>query len=282
MNAKNKETVHYHLSDFIQGDETFQIVHREIDVHRNVVMHDHDYYEILWITRGSGYQIVNKQRMALERGDMVMIRPSDTHMIMANKGGLIFINIAFSADTAELMRVRYFDNPEQYFWSKGLLPAKIHIDDQHIDRFTNRAHEAMRHRLSYIQLDSLLLFILRNIITDESEYMLDIPIWLYHALAQYKTPKNFKMGREGFAQECGRNIDYINRVVRKHLHMSLTDLLNNRKMQWAALQLTSLDTPIKEICLNCGFNNLGHFYKVFKQFYTQTPQQYRSSNQQIV
>jgi len=65
MNAKNKETVHYHLSDFIQGDETFQIVHREIDVHRNVVMHDHDYYEILWITRGSGYQIVNKQRMAL-------------------------------------------------------------------------------------------------------------------------------------------------------------------------------------------------------------------------
>lgn len=278
----NKETAHYHLTDFIQGDETYQIVHREIDIHRNVVMHDHDYYEILWITRGSGYQIVNKQRMLLERGDMVMIRPADTHMIIANQGGLTFINVAFSIETADYMRIRYFNNPEQYFWSKGLLPTKIHIDDQHIDRFTNRAHEAMRHRLSFIQLDSLLLFVLRNIITDESEYMFDIPIWLYHALGQYKTPQNFKIGRKGFAEQCGRNIDYINRVVRKHLHMSLTDLLNSRKMQWAALQLTSLDTPIKEICLNCGFNNLGHFYKVFKQFYTQTPQQYRSSNQQIV
>ncbi len=276
------EVIHYQLKEFLGNNETYQIVHREISPVRRVVMHDHDYYELFWVTRGSGYQIINKQRMPLEKGDLVMIRPQDAHMLVGDRDGMEIVNIAFSAATADMMHERYFKTANIYFWSPGLIPTKIRLDETHLHRFTDRSHEAMRHRLTYIQLDSLLLFIMRHLTNDESDDSTNIPIWLNYALNHFKTPDKFKAGRTGFANDCGRNMDYINRVVRTHFEMSLTDLLNTRKMLWAALQLSALDTPIKEICSDCGFNNLGHFYKVFKQYYGQTPQKYRASNQSMI
>ena len=67
-----------------------------------------------------------------------------------------------------------------------------------------------------------------------------------------------------------------------HFHKSLTDLINEFKMQYATTQLSITSMPIKEICTNCGFRNLGHFYKIFRSVYNQTPYEYRRINQLIV
>ena len=89
----------------------------------------------------------------------------------------------------------------------------------------------------------------------------------------------FRRGCTGFAGLCGRNGDYVNRTVRLHFGKSLTELTNELKMRYAATQLIITSMPIKEISSNCGFPNLGHFYKTFKSLYNQTPKKYRRINQ---
>ena len=53
-------------------------------------------------------------------------------------------------------------------------------------------------------------------------------------------------------------------------------------MRYAITQLAITNMPIKQICSNCGFRNLGHFYKTFRAVYHQTPREYRKLNQMIV
>lgn len=77
-------------------------------------------------------------------------------------------------------------------------------------------------------------------------------------------------------------IDYVNRVVRKHTSMTLSELINDQKMEYARTQLIMTDMPIKEISRNCGFSSLAHFYKIFKKRYAYTPKEYRRFTQMII
>ena len=138
----------------------------------------------------------------------------------------------------------------------------------------------MSHSRSNIELDSLLLVIFRQITLHEAlATPADIPVWLVRAIQEYTTPDLFRRGCAGFAGLCGRNGDYVNRTVRLHFGKSLTELTNELKMRYAATQLVITGMPIKEISSNCGFPNLGHFYKTFKSLYNQTPKKYRRINQ---
>jgi methylphosphotriester-DNA--protein-cysteine methyltransferase len=134
-----------------------------------------------------------------------------------------------------------------------------------------------------LQLDSLLLFIFRLISIDlKAGINTDMPLWLSKAIREYKTPDHFREGSRGFVGLCERNIDYVNRTIQKHLGKSLTALVNEIKMHFAATQLAITNTPIKSICNDCGFKNVGHFYKTFQSYYGLTPSAYRKINQTVV
>lgn len=53
-------------------------------------------------------------------------------------------------------------------------------------------------------------------------------------------------------------------------------------MRYASTQLSLTTMPIKTIARNCGYANLGHFYKIFEKQYGCTPKQYRSASQKPV
>jgi methylphosphotriester-DNA--protein-cysteine methyltransferase len=111
---------------------------------------------------------------------------------------------------------------------------------------------------------------------------LGIPIWLFNVIQNFNTPQLFKRGASGFANLCEKNIDHVNRIARKKINKSLTDLVNELRMKFAAQQFAITNAQIKNICNDCGYKNLGYFYKVFKEIYRLTPFQYRKINQKIV
>ena len=49
-----------------------------------VQLHCHDGYEILYIRRGSGEQTINGRRMVFCQGDVVIIRPGESHATLAS------------------------------------------------------------------------------------------------------------------------------------------------------------------------------------------------------
>lgn len=272
----------FDLSGFLHSGETFHLARVNIISRQDLSFHKHNYAELLWIEKGSGYHLINGERLHITQGDLIMIRPQDAHTYtpMKKGEGITLINIAFPLETLHYFRNRYFPDSNNYFWTTGPLPYRIQLPAKILHQFSTRAEEMMGRSRNNLELDSLLLFIFRQISFSETlSTPTDTPAWLIHAIQEYSTPDLFRQGCAGFATLCNRNSDYVNRAVRLHFKKSLTNLLNELKMKYAATQLVITGMSIKEICSNCGFSNLGHFYKTFKIFYQQTPKKYRHLNQ---
>jgi len=273
----------FHLSSFLGNNEKFHLARVNITSSLDLSLHSHDYPELFWIEKGNGEHFINGAKLKLNSGDLVMIRPNDTHTFLSRGKGLTLINIAFSIDTLDIFRDRYFTDSELYFWNKSKFPFQMKLNENTLKRISLRAEDSMKNYRSFLQLDSLLLFIFRQITVNEKiPVNSEIPMWLFNAVQNYNNPESFKLGVKGFAELSEKNINYVNRIVNIHYKKTLTEFVNDFKMQYSANQLIMTSMPIKVICSNCGFENIAHFYKIFKIRFNQTPREYRKINQMIV
>ena len=71
------------------------------------------------------------------------------------------------------------------------------------------------------------------------------------------------------------NEQYFCRFFKKALGKSPISYLNEYRIKQAMLLLQTTDMPVMDICLDCGFNNLGNFLREFKKNTGLTPLQYR-------
>jgi AraC-like DNA-binding protein len=59
--------------------------------------------------------------------------------------------------------------------------------------------------------------------------------------------------------------------------MPLTDYINSKRLQRAAVLLQSTGANIEEIADQCGFLDPNYFARLFKRKYGKTPGEYRKS-----
>lgn len=245
-------------------------------------MHRHDYAELFWVENGHGFHLINQEKVPLAPGHLVMIRPDDTHSF-SSQSGITIMNLAFPLQTLHFFEKRYFAGGLSYFWSKDPLPYQTILNTPESRMLSRRAAELWQFRNSLLYLDSFLLMVFRSIEEKNNITAGDsVPQWLHNAIQHFSTPELFRQGPAGFADLCQKNVDHVNRVIRKCLHKTLSALVTELRMNFAAKQLSLTNVPIKIICHDCGLSNLGHFYATFKRVYQQTPAEYRASSQTIV
>jgi AraC family cel operon transcriptional repressor len=109
-----------------------------------------------------------------------------------------------------------------------------------------------------------------------------LPGWLRHAVGEFGRPAQLAGGTRAFARLAGRSPEHVNRVVRRVLGKTTTDLVNDIRLEYAARQLRMTDQKIAEVALDCGLGNLGHFYDLFHKRFKLTPRQYRLRHQSLV
>ncbi len=280
----------FDLTDFLQHNEHYHIARVSFSVKHDISLHHHNFYEFVLIEKGSGHQLINGHKIKIRPGDIYMIRPDDTHMFIPNPNEQItIVNIAFSAETADHLKSRYFTGSEIYFWSRSQLPYHVHLPLPIHKRISSRTDEAIGSQRSLLQLDGLLIFIFRIMESVQPHCAVEslrdedhAPHWLRQAINQYNSPKQFMGGVDLFVELCDRNVSYINRTIRKHYGMTMTEIMNNKRLEYAHTQLILTSMPTKEICRNCGFSNISYFYKLFKLKYGITPKRYRTINQGVV
>lgn len=271
------------LENFIQENDKFHIARTTIHSRNDLSLHDHDYAEIFWVEKGNGQHLVNGHKVALHPGHLVMIRPQDQHTFTSDKNGITVMNLAFSAEAMEHLRDRYFPGSNTYFWTTEVLPFHKLMDLNTIHQISKRAENYWKGPKTNLYIDSILLSIFRFIslydkVKVENE---SIPAWLNKALQEFTSPELFKAGPNGFARLCEKHLDHVNRTVKKVFDKTLSALVNELRMNYAAQQLSITNVPIKTICMDCGITNLGHFYNLFKETYHQPPSVYRKTTQII-
>ena len=81
---------------------------------------------------------------------------------------------------------------------------------------------------------------------------------------------------EQFAQLCHRSISSFKRDFQEQYHTSPGKWLLDRRLDSAASLLRTTDISVTETMLECGFEDLSHFSRAFKERFGEPPSAYRT------
>ena len=81
---------------------------------------------------------------------------------------------------------------------------------------------------------------------------------------------------------CNKSPEHVERELKKRTGKTITEVVTQARMSWAAYKLAFTTTEVLDIIFDCGFNSTSHFYKIFKKYYMVTPFQYRENYKNIL
>lgn len=80
----------------------------------------------------------------------------------------------------------------------------------------------------------------------------------------------------------GISSSYLSALFKKETGQTITDYVNQRRVQYAIQLLSTTKLQIQTIAQNCGISDVNYFSKIFKKYTQKTPKEFRKeSNQHI-
>lgn len=241
-------------------------------------LHDHDYPEVFWIADGVMQHAVNGVTTELERGRLVFIRPSDCHRFLGtgDHGGTV-CNFALRRDVLARVRRRYFSRLRGAWWQDAAMPAGVQLSGAELRMLDQAARELANVRtLTIAEVDRFLLNLFHLLRERESpERHAREPAWLATARQAMVDPQKLAGGVSELVRLAGCSAEHLARTVRRVHGVTPTELVNQQRLDWAAVELQFSSRGITDISLAAGFESLSHFYHLFRRQHGVTPRQFR-------
>lgn len=247
-----------------------------------VTNHWHDSIEIIFLLKGKVSVSVNDKRFELNEKDIFLINANDIHAIQHQEENLL---LTIQLPIPEL---------------------KENIKD--VDTFVFSCRSFLydeNHQAEFNELRSLLAQMMWVINKEGEGYGLQIKS-LYFQLI-YLLIKNFKEEtekenkqssqkhierllritsyvKENFKQPITLNelsqieflsVHYLSKFIQKHLGMPFSKYVDSIRLDHAVKDIVFTDIPLTQIALDNGFASVKAFNRAFKEFYHQTPSEYR-------
>jgi AraC family cel operon transcriptional repressor len=266
--------LHFKLADFVRAGESYHFAQTELTAGNAARYHDHDFHELFWVTRGRGEHLLNGRVEPLAAGRLFLIRPKDRHHVTGSDAApLRILNLAFPSRSWAEVRRRYFArepdafdrSPADRAWP---LDARAQAALEH---WAARLATAGRPR---VVLDGFLME-LPQLLQEPARGAKPVPEWLARARREMATPEQFAGGTVALARLAGRSPSHVARAAVRWFAQTPTEIVNAARMDYSARQLGETSRPIVEIALDCGLNNLSHFYALFRKRFGVSPRRYR-------
>jgi AraC family cel operon transcriptional repressor len=238
--------------------------------------HRHDFAEIFWVNEGEGVHEVNGRRARLRPGDLCCIHQDDTHSIdVPGDATLVITNVAFPAEVVDWLRRRYFPGESRWFWADDRTRSG-HADAPRLHALNTAADRLAAAPRDRLHFEFFLLGVFAELDGPHGEEALSgAPDWLAEACRRLREPAALAEGVAALFRLAGRSPEHVARVTRATLGMTPSEYVNRLRIEQAAFQLRMTSRPVTEIALDAGYQNLSHFFHVFRRLQGMSPRRYR-------
>ncbi|MDZ7794536.1 MAG: AraC family transcriptional regulator [Spirochaetia bacterium] len=249
--------------------------------------HNHDFFEVVLVTKGKMNHLIKQEIQLLHEGMLLLIRPEDYHYYeKVDENPCNFINLAFSAEIfrslisylGENIDIDYFLGPHMPLTT---LLTKKHTEflRERIDKLNTYFNKVeIKAEFRAIMADILTCLLHRQFIDVKKNY----PSWMNVFLTNLHKKEYFTKDISQLYKTVHKSRAHISRVFKNNIGKTPTEYLNEIRLNYAARSLIHSNNPVLDIAFESGFENLSHFYHLFKKKYGVPPNKYRKVYQQIL
>lgn len=270
-------------------------------------LHQHDYFELIYVVRGSMYQIIGNERHLYPTGSLCLLNKNVRH----REEYTTDYSTVFLALPATLVQ-ELLEQTNTYFFkcerdSQTSLHRRFFTDNmkgkaiqEYIDFIPdpeNITEKKKMHSLfdsliwQFLEPDVGSTYIIKSIIARifwdlaQDEFFTTVPVSiapdaeteLFGGITAFLKSRNGRVSRMELEEELNYSSHYLNRIVKRHTGLSLLQYGKIFAMEEAAGLLKHTDLPIADICEHLHFSNQTQFYRQFQQAYGITPKEYRNN-----
>lgn len=251
-------------------------------------LHQHSFFELVYIVAGTGQQCINQSTFAYQAGHLFLLPPADTHyFVLHEPTQFLFIRLnevylqAGKTQTEGiqgLQQVLELANQEPGCVLRSeadqalLHPLMAAIMREHVNR--DMFHQELIQQL----VNTLLVLVARNI-------ALSLPVQLDESaevkiltIARYLQANIYypdKLRAAHLSDQFGVSENYLGRYFKKHTGETLQQYVTNYKLQLIEHRLLHSNLRITEIADEFGFTDKSHLGRIFKKYHGMNPAEYR-------
>lgn len=260
-------------------------VWRSIDAADSFAPHYHSAVEILLPVEGELFSVIDKTEYCVKTGEVLIIPAGCTHSLRMELGSTREL-VLFEQNSVFALK--------EFGAFRQMMSRPVYLDMEH------PAREAVREKLVEVVAAYRSGKMLRNMHC----YALLLEVYAllgesYLATTANQTEVNAINRQLSGEDAFNRALDHVNenymddvtldslaayagfsrytlsRMFRQHTGMTFTQYLSKRRVSMAEELLAGTKMPVTQVALQCGFNSIATFNRVFRDVRGCTPTQYR-------
>lgn len=259
-------------SETVSAERPFTLVRHRHAAGHGFPRHGHVYCECFWIESGTYRHELNGAMTMMAAGDIAFLRPEDWHSGegRGSQGGVI-VNLAFPMSAATGL-ASDFGAQWPWSWTTG---RHARLPREHLRRLQSWLQEVQPPHNTKSGLLGLLADLVRMVGHHEQTER-HFPLWLDAAIATFMASETLPTGVAAFIAAGGRTPEHTAREVRRLTGCSLTNFLNDKRLDRAATRLRWSTESISHIGEHSGMANMPHFYRCFQRRFGVAPGVFRA------
>lgn len=252
------------------------------------LLHDHSFFELVYVTNGTAEHILNGKRSRLQKGDFFFLDYGSYHGYKkCNDFTLInclflpeFINETLQGchSMQELLHIcmlRYY----RFLSGVNCADHIYHDEDGSIGCLLQnmlQEHENAQlgsQELLRFKLTEIIIKTLRKLLTGSGKYQYSDTV---RAVLKYIDKHYAKAAAlQHFCDTEHYSLSYISRRFKQETGLSYMEYLQKVRVEKACELLRAEELSISEVAHQVGYEDVQFFYTVFKRILNMTPKEYR-------
>ncbi len=274
---------------------------------KNRPLHRHDFYEFMFVLNGTCIQRIENLSYSYQKGQCCLLNPNVKHAEEPSSScELVFLTVTEDFFQALIKNdISYTDNGSRrqnqnilYRMIQEQPGGEPRYQKKYMDFFPVAAPddavmelaELLRNLIMETQMQkpANLFFVQGTIarliafLTDRSKYIarqVDLKNskeeFIFTQIQRLIEESHGRIGREELSERLNYDDHYLNRIAKRQTGVSLKQYGQLFLLQEAARRLSGSSASISEIIRSLGLSNHTYFYRIFKEQYGVTPQEYR-------
>lgn len=264
--------------DILQNGSAVHITRAQVTPTRPKALHTQDFFELFWVQNGHIRHHHAGGVDTLTEGAVVFIRAGDSHALQGRGDYALVVSLTLHPALIDALGQRHRALQNQFFWADA--PQTLHLDTKALIALNQAALRLEQSPRDTLSAEAFLLPLCAAWRTPDTPDA--APTWLTKAITASHDPAVFRAGAAGFVALTGQTHPHVSRTLKRFTQQSPSDLINDRRMAYAAQQLTGTSETLADIATDCGIPNLSHFHKLFRTAHGITPHHYRRKYQRDV